>query len=519
MVGYRSRSSYIAKSPEAKARQLANLKRGKGRPKPIGSQHTGGKVNIKDNIIAFAEGHFVLPETRRPIVLLDWEKDIFRGLFDTEPRPTLALLGMPKKSGKSTLAAVVALWMLLTKPMAEIYIMGPDIQQGQLVVFDKIRKAIRMHPYLRKICKVSKDRIECKKTEGSIQVLACSKTAAGLNPDLVILDELWQFDTDESKRAIDEMTNVPNKDNLILVVTYAGYQDSEDTHLWKWYKAGIDQAEGREEKDERFYFLWRTDYEDVPWVTKNYLTLQKKRLRENTYRRLHQNEWVSGEEAFIDADVIDVCTNPDYKRGLPFKGRVAAGIDIGLKHDSSAIALVGKIDETTLAIIDHIVFIPKGKQTLDLEKTVEATMELFSKQYDLTRCYYDPFQFARSAKTLQGKGLYMVEYPQTVDNLVRMAETLQGLLKTAGLMLYENQELRQHLLNAKVKEHARGWRLIKGRQSKKIDLAIALAMACQSAAESFLLKGGAGIYIEDDDDEDEPNANWHPCGEIEVAGW
>ena len=48
--------------------------------------------------------------------------------------------------------------------------------------------------------------------------------------------------------------------------------------------------------------------------------------------------------------------------------------------------------------------------------------------------------------------------------------------------------LRQHLLNAQAKESPRGWRLVKKRQSRKIDLAIALAIACQAAQANFLLR-------------------------------
>lgn len=507
-MGYRSKESYISKDPVKRQRQLSGLKQYQAKPK---SEHSGVKVNIKDDIIAFSEGHFILPETRRPIVLLDWEKDIFTDLFHRDIKPSLALLGMPKKSGKSTLAAITALWYLISRPMAEVYIMGPDIQQGQLVVFDKIRKAIRMHPYLRGVCKVMKDRIECKKTESAIQVLPCNKTAAGLNPDLVIFDELWQFTTTEAVRAIDEMTNVPGKDNLILIVTYAGYEDETDTPLYRWYKQGLE-----DEKDESFYFLWRTDYKGVPWVDEKYLKRQKKRLRGNAYLRLHQNQWVSSEEAFIDAETLDVCTNVSHRRGQKHGGPVCIGLDVGPKHDCTAVAVVARADDETLCLIDHAIFIPPKGGTLDLEKTFESLLIVYQKEYEVRAVYYDPFQAIRSAQTLKKNGLRMVEYPQTVGNLVQMADTLQGLLKTAALMLYESHEVRQHLLNARVKEHTRGWRIVKSSQAKKIDLTIALAMACQAAQENFLLRTPAGItFISLDDDYDDDDEGWVPFNSID----
>lgn len=223
-------------------------------------------------------------------------------------------------------------------------------------------------------------------------------------------------------------------------------------------------------------------------MTKGYLTQQRNRLRPNTYKRLFCNEWTSGSENFVDATVLDACTNPDYKRGLPFSGKVAAGIDIGLKHDTSAIVLVGAVDKETLAVVDHRCFIPKAGQTLDLERTIEAAMLAYSKKYKLKIVLYDPYQAARSAKTLQKAGLRMQEYPQTNSKCVAMSETLSGLLNNQSLMLYEDRQLRQHLLNAEARESSRGWRLIKKRQSGKIDLAVSLAMACQAAQDNFLLK-------------------------------
>lgn len=487
-MGYRSRASYISKDPVRRARQISGLTSSKNRKQPPIA--TDLRYKFKGSIIEFAELHFYIPETRQPIVLLDYEKEFLFDLFHKKVKPTLALLGTPKKCGKSTLAAIVALWTLVKKEESETYIVGPDIEQSQLVVYNKIRKAIRMNAYLQKFLNVKKEQITNRKNGSFVRPLACSSTNAGLNPTLNIFDELWRFNTDEAKATYDELTNIPSEDNLNLIVTYAGFAEDEDSILWRLYKAGIDQQEGKIERDERFLFRWYNEklYEQIPWVTSNYLTLQHKRLRQNTYKRLHRNEWVSGSENFVDAAVLDACVHPNYRKGLPFSGKVAVGVDIGLKHDTSAIVLVGGLDKDTLAVVDHSCFVPKEHQTLDLEKTVEAALLAYNKKYSLKAVYYDPYQFARSAKTLQKKGLPMVEYPQTTGNTVAMSETLSGLLNNQTLMLYEDSQFRGHLLNAQAKETQRGWRLVKKRQSRKIDLAVSLAIASQAAQDNFLLR-------------------------------
>lgn len=493
-TGYRPADSYVSKDPGKRAKQLSNLRHGQqrnGHYQKVRAEKTASNENSKSDICHFAEKHFVLTDTRKPIVLCDWEHQIFVDLFSgpESKRPTLALLGMPKKSGKSTLAAIIALWYLLNKLLGEIYIMGPDLQQGQLVVFENICRAIRLHPYLRQICRVGKSTIECERTGAKITVLPCNKTAAGLNPDLVIFDELWQFTSLEARRAIDELCNIPEgiKHNLILVVTYAGYQSDEDSHLWRWYKMGMDIREGKLEPDPKFYFLWRTDYEDVPWVTKKYLASQRKRLRPNTYKRFHENAWTSGEESFIDAATLEVCMDKSHRKGFGYGGSIVCGLDVGPKHDCTALAAIGTTgDGKKLCLVDHVIFKPPEGQTLDLEKTFECHLLKWQIRYNILATLYDPYQAIRSAQRLTEDGLEMIEYPQTVQNLVKMSDTLQGLLKSSSLILYEDDEVRQNLLGCAVKETTRGWRIVKSNQARKIDLSIAIAMAAQGASELLI---------------------------------
>ncbi|GAH17226.1 unnamed protein product, partial [marine sediment metagenome] len=47
--------------------------------------------------------------------------------------------------------------------------------------------------------------------------------------------------------------------------------------------------------------------------------------------------------------------------------------------------------------------------------------------------------------------------------------------------VYEDREIRDHILKAIAKESSRGFRLVKSKQSERIDLAISLAMASVKA--------------------------------------
>lgn len=510
-MGYRSKSSYFGKTEETRQKQLANLKSGKGKKRP----HKKSPVHFKKdtNHIQFIESEFYVPETRSPIVLLPFQKRILDRLFRKKVKPNLAVIGQPKKSGKSTLSAAIASYYLCCANFrdAEIYLLASDVQQQELTCFNKIVKSIRMNERLRKVVsiKAAKGRIDYE--DSFIQILAPNSSLAGVNPSLVIAEELWAWTTTEHKRAWDELTNIPTREeNLNLVTSYAGFAEDEDSILYELYKKGLDQQEGRAEKDKQFLFRWFGEdlYEQIPWVTQKYLTQQRNRLRPNTYARLFRNEWASGAENFVSPQILDQCTH-NHRKGMSFSGQVCAGVDVGLKHDCSAISIVGKVDDKTLILIDHKVFVPDEKRhyTIDLESTVEKALLQYNKKYNIKKIFYDPYQFQRSAAQLRQSNLKMIEFPQSQANTVEMSETLSDLLHNQRLLLYEDQEIRLHLLNAQAKECQRGWRIVKKRQGKKIDLTIALALACQAATKSFLTssqrKGRVYIPGQDSDDDDD----------------
>jgi len=499
-MGYVKKGDYLSKDPVKRANQLANLNQNKAKAgvEPRKARVRKARKSMADckaDPIGFIEAYFFIPEGRQLIKLMDWQKEILTDLFLTEPRANLAVLGQPKKSGKSTFSAAVALWYLMTKPMSEIYLLASTAGQTQLVCFDKLLKAIKMNPVLRDCCKPGKERIEYG--DSFVQILAPNVAVAGLNPSLVVAEELWSWTAMEHKRAWDELTNPPTRpdENLNLVTSYAGFSEDEDSILWELYQQGMKQQQGEAEKDERFWFRWygKELYDSVPWVKDGYLKQQERRLRTNSFKRLHCNEWASGIEVFISPEVIDFnIPDKQHRPSGRWLGGVTVGIDLGYKHDCSGLAVVGQIDERKYVLLNHKLFIPPEGGELDIQKTVEAQVEVWDSMYHIEAVYYDPYQFVRSAQLLQNRYIPMIEFPQTGDNCVKMTETLQGLLKEHRLQLYSNAEVRRHLLAANVKEGVRGYRLVKRRYSQKIDLTTAIALASQAAVDR-LSPGDYGV--------------------------
>jgi len=515
-MGYRSKESYRGKTPEARERQLAGLKsmRNKtGRP-PLDPLLKGEgadpfDVKYKNDIISYLERHYYIPETKKPVVLEEWQKNkIFLPLFETDSdgkrKYSLGILGLPKKNGKSSVASMIANYFFFQdEEPGEIILTANSREQSSWIIYDKFRKSILSNPQQAQYCKITDDFIENKKTGTICRVCAPNyRTGAGMNPSLTIFDELWGYDKEAARRFWDELTTVPTRQNpLTLVVTYAGFD--EDSLLYELYKKGL------QNKDKKMFFIW-LHRNLASWVTKEYLDTQKKRLRPNTYLRLHENRWTATESAFITDEAWDLCVDKNHRPLLPDKSLpIVIGVDASIKNDSSGIVAVTKQGDR-IVLVRHQKWQPSKKNPLDMEESLERYIKELNEQFTVKSVYYDPFQFHRSAMTLSKDHIKMIEFPQTMDRITAMSQNLYDLIMGRNLLLYPDSEMRKHAQKAVATETPRGWRIVKKQASHKIDLIIALAIACQGAVN---MRTGHREWIRSDapdlpDNEEEDDDVW-----------
>ena len=144
--------------------------------------------------------------------LIDWQEQIIRDLFGIlKPNGyrqfNTAYIEIPKKQGKSELAAAIAL--LLTcgdgEERAEVYGCAADRQQAS-IVFEVAADMIRMCPALHKRCKIlaATKRIVYLPTNSFYQVLSAEAYSKhGFNIHGVVFDELH---TQPNRKLFDVMT-------------------------------------------------------------------------------------------------------------------------------------------------------------------------------------------------------------------------------------------------------------------------------------------------------------------------
>jgi phage terminase large subunit-like protein len=134
-----------------------------------------------------------------PFWLLPWQERIIRDVFGIVTEEgyrqfRTAYVEIPKKNGKSELAAAIALFLLYAdnEPSAEVYGAAADRQQAS-IVFDVARRMVEMTPALMKRSKIMSagKRLVNYSNAGFYQVLSAEVgTKHGLNVSGLVLDEL-----------------------------------------------------------------------------------------------------------------------------------------------------------------------------------------------------------------------------------------------------------------------------------------------------------------------------------------
>ena len=236
-------------------------------------------------------------------------------------------------------------------------------------------------------------------------------------------------------------------------------------------------------RDARLLVYW-DHTQRMAWQTPAYYAAQRRTLRPNTYLRLHENRWTTGESAFITPEMWDAVVDRSLSPLMPTtKEPLFVGVDAGIKHDAAAVVAVRWVGEK-LVLAQHRIWKPSPSSPLDLEATVEEYLRDLQRHYCVRHVLCDPYQLHRSIMTLKAAGLRIDELPQTSPNTTRMGQALFDLLRGRNLTVYVADDLREQALNTVAVESPRGWRLAKDKTSKKIDAIVALAMACVRVTET-----------------------------------
>jgi hypothetical protein len=279
------------------------------------------------------------------------------------------------------------------------------------------------------------------------------------------------------------ITSPARKISCRLTTSYAGFA-GESVLLEELHKRGaaLPEIGASLRAGDGMLFAWHTQ-PVAPWQDERWLAEMQRSLRPSAYARMVRNEFVSAESRFVDLAAWDACVQPSlapvlHERSLP----VWVGVDASVKRDSTALVAVGYDQHAKcVRLVAHKVFVPTPGDPIDFEATIERRLRQWHERFRLQQVLYDPFQMAAVAQRLAQEGIPIEEYPMTVPNLTAATSNLFDLISARQLVLYPDAGMRTAITHAIIVESARGWRLDKLKQSHKIDVVVALSLACLAA--------------------------------------
>ena len=466
--------------------------------------------------------------------LLPWQSDIISDIFGTVKENgyrqyNTAYIEIPKKQGKSELAAAVALYLLAGDGEwgAEIYGCAADRQQAS-IVFDVACQMVEQCPALKKRIKpiMSQKRLVYTPLNSFYQVLSAeSFTKHGLNVHGVVFDELH---AQPNRALFDVMTHGSGdarKQPLFFLITTAG--TDRNSICWEVHQKAKDIIEGRKH-DRSFYPVIYGADDDDDWsseavwykanpslgvtvdIDKLYTAFESAKenpAEENLFRQLRLNQWVKQSVRWMPMDAWDKCdfaVDPEALKGRECYG----GLDLSSSTDVTAFVLVFPpkdeddkyiilpyfwIPEDTIDVRvrrDHVPYdtwLGRG-QVIATEGNVihygyiERFIEELGEKYHIKEIAFDRWGAVQMTQNLEGMGFTVVPFGQGYKDMSPPTKELMKLVLEQKIAHGGNVPLRWMMDNVFVRTDPAGnIKMDKEKSTERIDGAVATVMALDRA--------------------------------------
>ena len=466
--------------------------------------------------------------------LIDWQEQIIRDLFGiVKPNGyrqfNTAYVEIPKKQGKSELAAAVAILLLCGdhEERAEIYGCAADRGQAS-IVFEVAADMIRMCPPLKRRCKIltGTKRIIYLPTNSFYQVLSAEAYSKhGFNIHGVVFDELH---TQPDRKLFDVMTKGSGDARmqpLYFLITTAG----TDIHsiCYETHQKAKDILEGRK-VDPTFYPVIFGAEPDEDWTDPKVwkkanpslgITVDIEKVKvacesakqnpseENSFRQLRLNQWVKQAVRWMPMEKWDNCKvtfDGEFLTGRLCYG----GLDLSSTNDITAFVLLFPpteedpnyyvlpyfwIPEENMErriIKDHVPYdVWEKKGYLNATEGnvihyayIEHFIEELGKVYNIKEIAFDRWGAVQMTQDLDNLGFTVIPFGQGFKDMSPATKELMNLVLSNKLKHNGHPVLRWMMDNVCVRvDPAGNIKMDKSKSIEKIDGAVAMVMALDRA--------------------------------------
>jgi phage terminase large subunit-like protein len=419
------------------------------------------------------------------IELYEWQKKELRECGG-ETRPRVSFTQVPRKNGKSLVAGALALTELVLLEDRHVYAISDSERNLNSVLMREIRGLINRSPELSDAIHIFQQGLECPQSGSFMEVRPGNfKASQGINPHLVIFDEVHLQKTDEIWAGM-QMSGAAREDALLYGITTPGQDTTGLAHrLYEEVKSGSNVLRGTIYEplnpecdiDDREAWRQANPCYDRPGFLEA-LEYDRQTLPEHQFRCFRLGQWGYGvAEHAIPLDAWDRCAGEVSIEPL---GAVWVGVDAALSRDSSAISVCFKDPDGKFHTRTKIVWADPDNG-MDFAALENHIREIGSNYY-IQEVAYDPFAFQRSAQVLEEEGIRMVQVRQDNSNMVPASQALFDAVVGGNLVHDGDIAVRAQIEAAVSKQVERGWRLSKQKSRAPIDAAIALSLAVWRAS-------------------------------------
>ncbi|HEM2695167.1 TPA: terminase large subunit [Streptococcus suis] len=508
----------------------------KYKPSPFKQKTSKYNKDLADYAVNFIEclSHTKGTWAGKPFKLLPWQEQIIRDLFgivkkDGYRQFNTAYIEIPKKMGKSELAAAVALLLCCGdfEERAEVYGCAADRQQAS-IVFEVAADMVRMCPALNKRVKIlaSQKRIVYLPTNSFYQVLSAEAYSKhGFNIHGVVFDELH---TQPNRKLFDVMTKGSGDARtqpLYFLITTAG--TDTNSICYETHQKAKDILEGRK-VDPTFYpVIYGADESDdwtdpLTWKKANpslgvTVPIEKVKMacesakqnpgEENAFRQLRLNQWVKQAVRWMPMEKWDACSFVVNEEEL--EGRVCyGGLDLSSTTDLTAFVLVfPPVDEDDKYVILPYFWLPEDTISIRVRRDhvpydiwerqekigttegnvvhyahIEKFIERLGEKFNIKEIAFDRWGAVQMVQNLEAMGFTVVPFGQGFKDMSPPTKELMKLTLEQKIAHGGHPVLRWNMDNIFIRTDPAGnIKADKEKSTEKIDGAIATIMALDRA--------------------------------------
>ena len=456
----------------------------------------------------------------KAFVLQPWQRDYIRALFAEQRgvrKIRTSLLALPRKNGKSSLCAGIALRLLHEdEPGCEVYSCAASRDQARLV-FDMARIAVEQSPVLSKHLKVYRNAIVREETHATYKALSAEAGIQhGLSAHGVIFDELHV-----STREMWEVmlsSQGARRQPLTVALTTAGFdRRSVCWEVWKYAEAVRDGAI----RDDTFLPAIYAAPSDADWKDEKTWAVANPNLGvsvkldflrsecaravempayENAFRQLYLNQWTEQDVRWLR---MDHWAQGNGASPVPLAGRECwGGLDLATTFDTTCLALLFPLEDGRVFVEPHF-WIPEENMrervrrdkvsydvwarqghlhltpgnVTDFDKVRADIVEL-SKRYAIKQIAIDRWNATQLANQLQGEGVNVVGFGQGYGSMSGPSQVLESLCVSGKLLHGGHPVLAWQAGNVAIqRDHNGNIKPSKNRSTERIDGIVALVMA------------------------------------------